>query len=577
MVPGAYISIPQIPMTTTNKTDRRALRELGGSKTLEELTRLQLRGRDRRAPDTPMERRLRDLWSAVLQIDPASIGADSSFLRIGGESIAAMRLVAAARAAGLSLTVAHIFKAPRLCDLALLVKEVGSGADEQIPRVRPFALLKTQDPEAFVARYIAPAVEGGRPAVQDVVPATDFQEQSVADALQDPPGRYPHWTFDLPTDVDFARLRQACVELVNHYDILRSVFVRAEGRLWQVVLASLDPAYDTIDAGDADMATLVNSVCEQDIKRPRVLGRSFIRFIAVKHASGRYKFIFRISHAQFDGFSWASVLETLWSIYRGDPPAAGPSFTQYVAHAESTRAEAQSYWRSLLRGSPAPVGTRPNLLSAAAGSSSNLCSPANRLTVKETIAVRSSAQDRSRDGASLATLFHAACALVLARRHKLREVVFGRLVTGRSMLPGRLQEVVGPTMAEVPIRAVVEADDTVAAVAARLQAQFIEGAAHEAVGMVRIIEGCTGWAAEGVRDFGWRTAFQQPEDGRSSFLGRPSGVGFYEGAVPSRVRSEIYATPVHGDRLELEFEGNKRFVSEEDVREVFAGLRDALS
>lgn len=132
-------------------------------------------------------------------------------------------------------------------------------------------------------------------------------------------------------------------------------------------------------------------------------------------------------------------------------------------------------------------------------------------------------------------------------------------------------------MAEVPIRAVVEADDTVAAVAARLQAQFIEGAAHEAVGMVRIIEGCSGWAAEGVRDFGWRTAFQQPEDGRSSFLGRPSGVGFYEGAVPSRVRSEIYATPVHGDRLELEFEGNKRFVSEEDVREVFAGLRDALS
>ncbi|KAI6543835.1 NRPS [Pyricularia oryzae] len=581
MVPGAYISIPQIPMTTTNKTDRRALRELGGSKTLEELTRLQLRGRDRRAPDTPMERRLRDLWSAVLQIDPANIGADSSFLRIGGESIAAMRLVAAARAAGLSLTVAHIFKAPRLCDLALLVKEVGGGADEQIPRVRPFALLKTQDPEGFVERYIAPAVEGGRPAVQDVVPATDFQEQSVADALQDPPGRYPHWTFDLPADVDFTRLRQACVELANHYDILRSVFVRAEGRLWQVVLASLDPVYDTIDAGDAgdaDMATLVNSVCEQDIKRPRVLGRSFIRFIAVKHASGRHKFIFRISHAQFDGFSWASVLETLWSIYRGDPPAAGPSFTQYVAHAESTRAEAQSYWRSLLRGSPAPVGTRPNLLSAAAaGSSSNLCSPANRLTVKETIAVRSSAQDRSRDGASLATLFHAACALVLARRHKLRQVVFGRLVTGRSMLPGRLQEVVGPTMAEVPIRAVVEADDTVAAVAARLQAQFIEGAAHEAVGMVRIIEGCTGWAAEGVPDFGWRTAFQQPEDGGSSFLGRPSGVGFYEGAVPSRVRSEIYATPVHGDRLELEFEGNKRFVSEEDVREVFAGLRDALS
>ncbi|TLD11150.1 hypothetical protein PgNI_05487 [Pyricularia grisea] len=577
MVPGAYIEINQIPMTTTNKTDRRALRELGGAKTLEELARLQLRGQDRRVPSSPMEKRLRDLWSSVLQIDPESIGADSSFLRIGGESIAAMRLVAAARAARMSLTVADIFKAPRLCDLALLVKEVRAGSSEmQITTVAPFAMLGTGDPERFLERYITPAVEGGRSAIRDVVPVTDFQEQSVLDALQDPPGRYPHWTFDLAADVDFARLQQACRELVNHYDILRSVFVRADGRLWQVVLANLDPTYDTIDGGDADMVTLVNSICAQDIKRPRVLGRSFIRFIVVRHASGKHKFIFRISHAQFDGFSWASVLETLWSIYRQDPPSVGPSFTQYIAHAESKRDEAQRYWRSLLRGSPAPVG-RTSIPPPGSTDVSDLCSPKNRLTIKETIQVRSSEQDKSRDGASLATLFHAACALVLARKLKQREVVFGRLVTGRSMLPSHLQSIVGPTMAEVPIRVVVEADDTVSTIAARLQSQFIDGAASEAVGMVQIIKNCTDWDGSGVEDFGWRTAFQQQEDGDFTFLGRPSSVGFYEGAVPSRVRPEIYATPIGGDWLELEFEGNRMFVSEEEVKGVLVGLRDALS
>ncbi|KAL5894824.1 hypothetical protein ACKVWC_000041 [Pyricularia oryzae] len=106
MVPGAYIKIDQIPMTTTNKTDRRALRKLGSAKTFEELAWLQFRGKNRRPPTTSMEKRLRNLWSSVLQIDPENIGADSSFFKISGESIAAMRLIAAARAANLSLTVA---------------------------------------------------------------------------------------------------------------------------------------------------------------------------------------------------------------------------------------------------------------------------------------------------------------------------------------------------------------------------------------------------------------------------------------------------------------------------------------
>ncbi|KAL5894823.1 hypothetical protein ACKVWC_000040 [Pyricularia oryzae] len=208
---------------------------------------------------------------------------------------------------------------------------------------------------------------------------------------------------------------------------------------------------------------------------------------------------------------------------------------------------------------------------------SDLSNPENRLTIKEIIQVRNSEQDRSRNGVSFATLFHAACALVLARKFKQQQIVFGRLVTGRAMLPGHLQSVVGPTMAEMPIRVVVDAHDTVSTIAARLQAQFIEGAVYETVGMVQIIKNCTDWAGHGLEDFGWRIAFQQQKDAEFTFLGRPSSVFFYEGAVPSRVRPEIYATPIRGDKLELEFEGNRKFVSEEDVKEVFAGLRDALS
>lgn len=80
MIPGAYIPVDQIPMTTTNKTDRRALRELGNAQTLERLAKLQSHGQKHREPSTEMEKRLQVLWSSVLSVELASISADSNFL-----------------------------------------------------------------------------------------------------------------------------------------------------------------------------------------------------------------------------------------------------------------------------------------------------------------------------------------------------------------------------------------------------------------------------------------------------------------------------------------------------------------
>jgi hypothetical protein len=51
-----------------------------------------------------------------------------------------------------------------------------------------------------------------------------------------------------------------------------------------------------------------------------------------------------------------------------------------------------------------------------------------------------------------ATLFIAACACVIAEVTATSDVVFGRLITGRSILEPVLQEVVGPCVNFVPVR-----------------------------------------------------------------------------------------------------------------------------
>ena len=187
------------------------------------------------------------------------------------------------------------------------------------------------------------------------------------------------------------------------------------------------------------------------------------------------------------------------------------------------------------------------------------------------------------DNSSTATLFHVACAVALSRTFKQREVVFGRLVTGRTALPDYLQNVVGPTMTEVPVRIVVDNDNesqsNLRAMAAQLQEQLLEDARYEAIGMVEIASCCTDWGQDAT-DFGWRTSFQQQSDEDDSsdfeFLGVPSRLGVYQRDMPPRSRPEVYATPTADGMLRLEVEANACLISKEVVTAFLATLQAVL-
>ena len=549
-------------MTTTNKTDRRALRDLGHAQTLERLAELQSHGQKRREPSTVMEKRLQFLWSSVLGVEPASIGADSNFLRIGGESIAAMRLVAAARAQGLSFTVAQIFRAPRLSQLALLVTE-DTKEDEVLQLQPPFSLLKTSDHNAFLQNNVYPSLDADTGTVKDVLPCTDFQKCAVIDALQDPPGRLPVWILGLPHNVDFARLESACRTLVNHFDILHTVFFQADGQFWQVLLNDFKPVYDTFNA-DHDVESFTHTLCKEDLKRPRQLGRSFIRFVAIRDQGGKHRLVFRVAHAQFDGYTWGMMIQALASVYHQQSQPTRPTFRQLIAFKERKKEESLYYWASRLQNSSRPSWSLASPVAA-------VYSTADRMTVTTSFPMPNV---QRHEGISAATFFHAACALVFSQMSEQKDIIFGRLVTGRSMLPGSLQGVVGPTMTEVPIIVSIGTNDTVVNIAHRLQGQFIDDSAHESAGMEEIIRNCTDWP-EQVVDFGWRTAFQQGDEMDFKFLDSESTISVHENDLLPRGRPEVYATPLK-EELHLEFEGNRRLISENTVQEVLSHLQTAL-
>ncbi|KAH9205017.1 condensation domain-containing protein [Leptodontidium sp. 2 PMI_412] len=93
MVPAVFFAVAQLPTTTSGKTDRRRLRELGSTFSTRQLAELRSgEQRDKRSPSTPAERMLQEIWAQVLNLDAASIGVDDSFFRLGGDSITAMQV-----------------------------------------------------------------------------------------------------------------------------------------------------------------------------------------------------------------------------------------------------------------------------------------------------------------------------------------------------------------------------------------------------------------------------------------------------------------------------------------------------
>ena len=118
-----------------------------------------------------MDPKLRKLWALVLDIDDTDLDEDTNFFETGGDSVTALRLVAAAQATQVSLDIEDIFNYPTLGELA---KNCQEGSH----------LSKTQDPanessvlDQDTLEACATACQVERNAIEDIFPASGFQER----------------------------------------------------------------------------------------------------------------------------------------------------------------------------------------------------------------------------------------------------------------------------------------------------------------------------------------------------------------------------------------------------------------
>ena len=126
-----------------------------------------------RQPRSKLERQIQKTWACVLGVEEAIIGLDDNFFQLGGDSIAAMKVVAEARKAGVGLTVADIFRCPTLEQVAAQAHDLVQSSPEV---VAPFSLLDGSSNISSLLRDISLQFHIETSIIEDAYRCTALQE-----------------------------------------------------------------------------------------------------------------------------------------------------------------------------------------------------------------------------------------------------------------------------------------------------------------------------------------------------------------------------------------------------------------
>ncbi|KAI9930841.1 Non-ribosomal peptide synthetase [Aspergillus wentii] len=452
MIPTAYITLQDFPMTATGKIHRRSLRETYAKKTLEQLVALDaFRVSGHRAPSTASEKLLQDLWAEILSIGLATISADESFLRIGGDSLGAMRLVSAARKRGLVLSVADIFKQPKLSALAKIIEVQKPSLQLNCSSFEAFSLLDGKTSQEEVKSQVARLCGLDSAAVEDVFPCTPLQAGLLAETVRRPGDNVLTETWELKKEIDISRLRAAWQKVVRANPILRTRIVDiGQHGLVQVIVRCEKCEIEGISAPEFGLGTPL-----------------------VFYEISKSCFSWRIHHALYDGWSMPLIFGSLVKSYQAETIQEAPPFQAFIKHVKTrSHTEAEEFWRNEFRDFDAQKF--PVLPSK---TYKPRCDARLKLEIK----------DIALDGDYTAsTKIRLAWAILLSTITNSTDASFGATVSGRQANVPGIEDMTGPTIATVPLRLAIDRSKTVKDLLQQVQLQAAEMMPFEQVGIQQI-------------------------------------------------------------------------------------------
>ncbi len=288
MIPAYFVSLDSIPLNPNGKVNRKAL----------PVPDLEGPGVKYIPPRNEFEEKLVEIWSEVLDIDPGSVGIDTSFFELGGQSLKATVLAAKInKELNIKLKLTEIFKMPTIRGL--------SSHLESAVADRLLAIENAEEKEY----YPLSSAQRRLYILQQIEKNSMTYNMPRLMVLEGKPETH--------------RLERTFCRLIERHESFRTSFEMVAGKPVQKIHRPGDIEF-TIEFCDSSKSTAsespqaVGSVMIQDFLRPFDLAHApLLRLGLVKLMEEKFVLMLDMHHIISDGTSVGIFIRDFMAIYGG--------------------------------------------------------------------------------------------------------------------------------------------------------------------------------------------------------------------------------------------------------------------
>lgn len=443
MIPTSYFLIKAMPLLSSGKVDRKTLRAFASQNDIGLPLAALESGGPLSPPDGEKELVLQSLWASVLGVELDRIGKQTSFFRLGGDSILAVRLSALARRESIFLSVASIFSHPKLEDMATVTTPyVNSPLEGHLTATSTLSLKQNTSIMQEASHLTGLDVQ----SIEDILPTTPLQKGLVSESLHVPGANLVHFVYRLSRGIDMTRLHDAWYDFLHRASATRTRIVNtAKAGLVQVV---------SKEASEIHRVTSLDIESYKKTVPAFALGQPLFRVAildsyATTDRAGDKCLLLSAHHSIYDGWSmvnaWRCVQEVYFDLPRSPILGMGD---MVMALRQTSDEESLSFWEDYLRDCPGSTfpplpasGYRP-LTDAEFTTTCRFRKPSNT-------------------NVTLAALVYASWGHLLSLYEGTTDVSFAVVSSGRDVpLPG-IENLVGLAVAVHPVRVQCDNSSTI--------------------------------------------------------------------------------------------------------------------
>lgn len=425
MVPGEVILLDEFPRLPSGKVDRKGMKadyEQQKTEMADDPAVVQ--------PTDDFEAQIFGVVSGVLN---ATVNRTTGLASAGLDSLRAIKLASAFREAGFDLSSATLLAMKSVADIvfALRRQSRSKAVDE--------ANISLLDDLSNILALNATLRNVGD--VEDVLPCTTLQSAMLAETARDPTAYCNEMELEAPQGFSAEKICAAFGELVRRNEVLRTGFATWSGRFVSVVFKYLH---------DGRIQVVEEFEDEFSMAEPKDYLRPFRIQVRDEKSGAGARVLLHVHHAVYDGWSMDMLLSDLSKLLAGESIEERPSFRDVVRFyndpgSQAADDAARAFWTEHLVGwNKAPFPK----LRARGDASAELRSTKRRLAVpKKQVDAK-----MLRVGCSPQVLFQAALALVWSGVVGVQDILIGSVTSGRTIPVARVESVVGPCIATLPLR-----------------------------------------------------------------------------------------------------------------------------